>query len=188
MHDDYRNFLFESYMKVVDYFKPEACIFENVPGMLSAAPGGVPIVERIRQAFENSGYAISENFKEQATFDVSDFGIPQKRKRVIIAAFRKTAFKDADAKVNEFYSILDSHRVAVKNTVSKALCNLPKIVPMKVPEKRSSHQVVGNAALAECVSDHDPRYHNTRDVEIFRLLAHDIESGNCRYTSAQALQ
>ena len=87
MHDDYRNFLFESYMKVVSYFKPKACIFENVPGMLSASPGGVSIVERIRNAFDQAGYVISDNLKEEALFDVSDFGIPQKRKRVIIAAF-----------------------------------------------------------------------------------------------------
>ena len=41
MHDDYRNFLFESYMKVVSHFKPKVCIFENVQGMLSASPGGL---------------------------------------------------------------------------------------------------------------------------------------------------
>ena len=36
MKDDYRNYLFESFVKIVDYFKPKAFVFENVPGLLSA--------------------------------------------------------------------------------------------------------------------------------------------------------
>ncbi|HLA96176.1 MAG TPA: DNA cytosine methyltransferase, partial [Pyrinomonadaceae bacterium] len=44
MNDDYRNFLFESYVKIVDFYKPKAFIFENVPGMLSAMPGGISII------------------------------------------------------------------------------------------------------------------------------------------------
>mgnify|MGYP001256539290 CR=1 FL=1 len=51
MNNDYRNYLFESFVKVVDYFKPRAFIFENVTGMLSAKPGGKPVVERIYKAF-----------------------------------------------------------------------------------------------------------------------------------------
>ncbi|MBU0924527.1 DNA cytosine methyltransferase, partial [bacterium] len=38
MKDDYRNYLFESYVKVVDTYKPKLFVFENVPGMLSAKP------------------------------------------------------------------------------------------------------------------------------------------------------
>ena len=40
MQNDYRNYLFESFVKVVDEIKPKAFIFENVTGMLSAKPGG----------------------------------------------------------------------------------------------------------------------------------------------------
>ena len=47
MNDDYRNYLFESFVKVVDCFRPKAFIFENVTGMLSAKPGGIPVVQRI---------------------------------------------------------------------------------------------------------------------------------------------
>ena len=47
MRDDYRNYLFESYLKVVDHFQPKACIFENVLGMLSAPPGGISLIDRI---------------------------------------------------------------------------------------------------------------------------------------------
>ena len=34
MKFDYRNYLFESFVKIVDFFKPKAFVFENVPGLL----------------------------------------------------------------------------------------------------------------------------------------------------------
>ena len=42
---DYRNYLFEYYLKVVERIQPKAFVFENVPGMLSAMPDGTPIIE-----------------------------------------------------------------------------------------------------------------------------------------------
>ena len=36
MQDDYRNFLFESYVKIVSHYQPKAFVFENVEGILSA--------------------------------------------------------------------------------------------------------------------------------------------------------
>ena len=35
MKDDYRNFLFESYVKIVKKYEPKYFVFENVEGMLS---------------------------------------------------------------------------------------------------------------------------------------------------------
>jgi len=48
MQDDYRNYLFEAYLAIARRYQPPVLVFENVPGMLSASPGGIPIVERIR--------------------------------------------------------------------------------------------------------------------------------------------
>ena len=66
MQNDYRNYLFESFVKVVDEIRPKAFIFENVTGMLSAKPGGKPVVERIYKAVTDIGYFIPrplyENF------------------------------------------------------------------------------------------------------------------------------
>jgi DNA (cytosine-5)-methyltransferase 1 len=56
MKDDYRNYLFESFVEVVNEFKPNVFVFENVPGLLSACPGGKLVTERIYQAFEEIGY------------------------------------------------------------------------------------------------------------------------------------
>ena len=51
MRDDYRNYLFEHYLNVVNRYKPKVFIFENVPGMLSAMPDGTPITQLIRKGF-----------------------------------------------------------------------------------------------------------------------------------------
>ena len=184
MHEDYRNYLFESYMAVVDHFKPAACIFENVPGMLSAAPGGISIINRISAAFKNSGYEISSNLKEQATLDVSEFGVPQKRKRVIIAAFRRDMHENPRAVVNNFYSNLLLEKTSTITTVKQAIGGLPKLYPTKVLKGKKSHIEDELNFLA----DHEPRFHSQRDIGIFKMLAEDIASGRNRYTSSDALK
>ncbi|RIL94892.1 DNA cytosine methyltransferase, partial [Staphylococcus equorum] len=88
MKNDYRNFLFEAYIKIVDYFKPKIIIFENVEGMLSAIPTGENITDLIRNHLKNSGYEIINDLKKHALIDMSEFGVPQKRKRLIIIGIR----------------------------------------------------------------------------------------------------
>ena len=85
MKEDYRNYLFESFIKVVDAFQPEVFVFENVPGMLSACPGDKLVTERIFESFSKHGYIIKNpNSLKKAVQTASDFGVPQKRNRVII--------------------------------------------------------------------------------------------------------
>ena len=58
MKDDYRNYLFESFVKVVDEFRPKLFVFENVPGILTARPGDKLVIDRIFEAFADIGYQI----------------------------------------------------------------------------------------------------------------------------------
>ena len=83
MKDDYRNYLFESYISVLERYKPKAFIFENVPGILSAKPGDRPIIEIIKECFDRAGYCLLSDLKE-AIIDFTEFGVPQNRKRIII--------------------------------------------------------------------------------------------------------
>ena len=89
MKQDYRNYLFESFAKLVEIYSPKFFVFENVPGILSAKPGGTLITDRIREAFNSIDYEISSNLREEALFDVSYYGVPQIRKRVIIFCAKK---------------------------------------------------------------------------------------------------
>ena len=82
MKNDYRNYLFESYIKVLERYKPKAFIFENVPGILSAKPGDRPIIDIIQESFNEEGYLLLANLGE-AIIDFTDYGVPQSRKRII---------------------------------------------------------------------------------------------------------
>ena len=104
MQDDYRNFLFESYVKMVYHFQPKAFVFENVEGILSAKPGGISIVKRVRQAFEEIGYEITQDLRGNALFDTSYYNVPQKRKRVIIFGVQKNK---NSTRINLGYSFIN---------------------------------------------------------------------------------
>jgi DNA (cytosine-5)-methyltransferase 1 len=184
MQDDYRNYLFESYVKLVSYFKPKAFVFENVEGILSAKPGGVSIVDRIRKAFLEINYEITNNLKEDALFDTSYYGIPQKRKRVIIYGVQKS--RTSNQQIESFYSLMKSKKKPDPTIVKDAFKDLAKIYPLdKKGPKRISH--VANSLESSHPKNHEPRFHNRRDVSIFKILAKDIKNQEYKYTNTQSL-
>lgn len=186
MKDDYRNYLFENYLKVVNKYRPKVFVFENVPGMLSAKPGGVPVTDLIRKEIESIGYEIVDDLKKYAILDSSDFGVPQARKRVIIIGLDKNVYKDPQVTLKDFYSnILTKYKVKKKITLWDAIGDLPKSYPTEVyraNKSRFSHTIPETD-----LTNHLPRYHNKGDIEIFRILAEDIESGKMKHTSSDAL-
>lgn len=182
MHDDYRNYLFESYVKMVDYYKPKAFVFENVEGILSARPGGISIVDRVREAFEIVGYEITDNLKGDALFDTSYYNVPQKRKRVIIFGVKKG--ENSTSKIKTFYSNLKSKATLEPLKSKSAFENLPKIYPTNQTSNQSHAIKLNGVPLPK---NHEPRTHSARDIEIFELLASDIKSGQNKYASSKAL-
>ena len=190
MRDDYRNYLFESYLKVVTHYKPKFFVFENVVGMLSAAPDGTPIVDKIRRAFNDAGYIVIDDFKN-ALYDVADFGIPQHRNRVIILGVRGDAFpgeKTPESIINEFYNELIPSYKSGKKTVKEAIGDLPKIYPSKDIIQLDGHKYSHTPISSDVVLNHSPRFHSERDQKVFKMLAKDIESGQNKYTSIEALK
>jgi DNA (cytosine-5)-methyltransferase 1 len=182
MQDDYRNYLFESYVKIVNQYQPKAFVFENVEGILSAKPGGIKIVDRIRIAFEEIGYELIDNLKSNALFDTSYYNVPQKRRRVIIFGVKK--FEGSTQIVKNFYACLKG-KASQNPMVSKiAFENLPKIFPGN-SSKKHSHSV--QTSLVPSPKNHEPRTHSERDIDIFKLLANDIKTGIGKYKSSQAL-
>lgn len=188
MSDDYRNFLFESYIKVVNRYKPKVFIFENVPGIFSAKPGGEPILEKIVKSFKNIGYSISSSLKEEGIINCVDYGIPQSRKRVIILGINDKAINfPAESVFYDFYKIiLPRYKESVK-TVKDAIFDLPKLLPLDevvtINGKKFSH----NYSCTE-ILNHLPRKHSKRDIEVFKRLTKDIETGVEKYKSIESLK
>ena len=186
MKDDYRNYLFESYIKVVDRFKPKVFVFENVVGFLSAKPKDTLVVDLVREEFDKHGYTIISDLKKYALQDLSLYGVPQKRSRVIIIGIRKDLHEDTEALLRDFYNdILPSYQEP-KRTVNQALSGLPKLYPTE--EYRLYGKKFSHTQPDIAVPNHIPRYHNKKDIGTFELLASDIESGKNEYVSTERLK
>ena len=80
--EDSRNALFKHYIRFLEEFRPKTLMFENVPGILSIADGG--IFEEIMSEISARGYQLSA----QILF-AAHYGVPQERWRVIILGSRE---------------------------------------------------------------------------------------------------
>jgi len=79
--DDERNTLYLQFVRIVSQKKPKFFVAENVKGILTLGKGAV--FEKVKKDFADVGYEVF--FK---LFNTADFGVPQKRERVILFGVR----------------------------------------------------------------------------------------------------
>lgn len=165
MKDDYRNYLFESFVKIVNHFQPKAFVFENVPGLLSACPGNKPVRYRIFDAFKKIGYDIrTPDILKNSVYCAEDFGVPQKRNRVIIIGTKQ----NSGLNIEEFYESIHVHKSkGIPKTVRDAIGNMPKLYPKSKVEKIGRVNVSHEQRSGEKIDMHIPRYHGKRDQRLF---------------------
>lgn len=83
--EDARGQLIWRYIKIISTIQPKAFVFENVTGLLSAKNGsGESIILLLQSAFKDIGYTISSK-----VLNTADYGIPQRRRRVIIVGLKR---------------------------------------------------------------------------------------------------
>ena len=80
--DDERNYLYRMYARFLKKYKPSLFIFENVPHLYSADGGRY--YRNMKKYFQRQGYIVKDK-----VLDAADFGVLQRRKRVIIIGWRK---------------------------------------------------------------------------------------------------
>lgn len=186
MKNDYRNYLFESYLRVVEHFQPKAFVFENVPGILSAKPDGTPIVDLIQKQFTDANYVILPDLKK-AVVDVAEYGVAQKRKRVIILGLNRKEYGEAaESLLEKFYQqILPSYKERRSKTLRDAIGDLPGLYPTGrvtvIDGRKTAHSVADSS-----IKNHISRFQNQRDIQLFSMLARDIETGEEKYLSIEA--
>lgn len=125
--DDPRNYLFKHYFNVVKAVKPKAFVMENVKGMKNMQGGR--IFEEILRLFsdpeETDGSPYNIFYK---VIKASDFGVPQKRERLIIIG---TLVQDVpfdtlwDETKKEIIQVFPSYFEST--TVRDAISNLPAV-------------------------------------------------------------
>ncbi len=166
MNNDYRNYLFESFCKVVQEFKPEIFVFENVAGLLSAKPGGIPVKNRIYEAFDEIGYNIlTPNLLNNALYNALDFNVPQNRPRVIIFGVKR----GSQISLSELYDSIEKEKSTKRKlTVKDAIGNLPPLYPLPTQIKEGrltrSHELNPNPEITQ----HEARNHAPREQGIFK--------------------
>jgi DNA (cytosine-5)-methyltransferase 1 len=79
--EDDRNRLYLEFLRIVRDKQPLYFLAENVRGILSLAGGRA--IEKIQSDFADAGYRVDKKL-----FNVADYGVPQMRRRVIIAGTR----------------------------------------------------------------------------------------------------
>lgn len=184
MATDARNYLFESYVKILEYYKPKFFVFENVTGILSAKANGKKIFPQVIEALGNE-YKVIDN-PDTILFNTANYGVPQLRKRIIIMGVRKDI---PNLEVEELYKSVkkthydpempESERGKLKRfvDVKQALGDLPQVLPgddasteaFEYPCDNEFLKRVGNKGLAP-LRDHICRKHNDTDRERFRVM------------------
>lgn len=180
MKDDPRNYLFESYVKILNHFLPKFFVFENVTGLLTATLNGKHIVNRIKDE-------LGKHYKVKLeVLNSANYGVPQIRKRVIIIGVREDIPLDIDA---VYSSVVKTHydpemskedRCGLKKyvTVRDAIEELPKLFPGQGTKAVSFKSKRNNEFLRKIVKknscillDHVARNHNDRDIERYRVMS-----------------
>ena len=181
MQDDYRNFLFESFCRVVDAYRPEIFVFENVAGLLSAKPGGIPVRKRIYEAFTGIGYRIvTPEEMPSILFDAGDFNVPQHRPRVIIIGIRE----NSSLSLGELYDAITAEKHSGRApTVRDAIGELPPLFPLEVPQRVGRYVLSHTRCHNPNVTFHEARHHSERDRRVFR----EWVAGDMNHISHQAM-
>ena len=184
MATDPRNFLFEKYVEILEYYSPKFFVFENVTGVLSAKVNGNHIFPRIIQALGNKYDIISD--PTVLIHNTADYGVPQVRKRVIIMGVRKDIDKTSVAELyNDIIKThwnpetpLDEREGRQKFVdVKQAIGDLPAVEPGNDASTDTFDYPCDNAFLKRIgkkgvnpLRDHIARRHNALDRERFTVM------------------
>lgn len=147
--DDPRNSLYKEFLRVITDKQPKWFLAENVRGILSLDGGEA--IKKIEADFSKAGYRVQKRL-----FNIADYGVPQSRRRVIIAGTRK-----------DLPAILD-YAYPEPTHDGKGLGNLMKWVSIgaaleSIPEPESEHQLVNHICSQYKVTNRNFTGHRTTD-------------------------
>lgn len=184
MAKDPRNYLFESYVRILEHFEPKFFVFENVTGLLSARVDGGLIFPRVIHALGNRYKVIDD--PAILVHNTANYGVPQIRKRVIIMGVRNNI--DEKGAIDLYNAVRKTHydpempedqRRGLQRFVDvhDALSDLPPVEPGQDASSEAFDYPCNNAFLRRIgqpgihpLMDHIARNHNEMDRERFRVM------------------
>lgn len=166
--NDERTKLYIHYGKFLKKYQPKMFVFENVPGILSAAKG--MYYKNLKLYYKGLGYEV-----EAKLLNSYDFGVIQNRKRVIIIGWKK--------EMPLSYPVFEE--IPKKYFRDDIFSDLPII---GTDEKRMVQEYAGeiNEYLkltgirngVDFVTQHITRPHNINDLKIYARAIKELRTGN----------
>ncbi|MFA5104793.1 MAG: DNA cytosine methyltransferase [Candidatus Margulisiibacteriota bacterium] len=172
---DSRNLLYKIYAKFLKEFQPSLFVFENVPGLLSANEGRY--YKNLKKYFRRIGYLVDEDI-----LDASDFGVLQKRKRVLLVGWQKglkigyPSFDKETEKIGTGELFFDLP--FLKAGESRRVCKYTK----DASEYLISSGIRNGRSF---VTQHISRPHNTKDQWIYGLAIDLLEKNGHRLRNSE---
>ena len=124
--DDQRNKLVKSYNKFIKLVLPQAIIFENVHGFtvnFKGKRGTKQYSSYVERALKRLGYRTMHQI-----VDMSEYGVPQNRKRFILVAMKDHSPRKVFDVLNQNRkSFCESKGITCKTTVYEAISDLEKV-------------------------------------------------------------
>ena len=185
MKNDPRNYLFESYVKILNAIRPKFFVFENVTGLLTARLKGKRHIFTVLSELGKE-YKVYNGNPSDMVFNTVNYGVPQIRKRVIILGVRKDIdIEPADlykgiVKTNWDSDMPESERKGLLPpiTVRDAIGDLPsvpngggsKIMEFKPKTMNSFVQKI-RSKDDDTLLYHVTRKNNDKDKERYKVMA-----------------
>jgi len=170
--DDPRNYLFKHYFNVVKAVKPKVFVMENVKGMLTMQNG--KIFEEIQNTFSNAELLGGSPYHlYHQIVKAVDFGIPQKRERLIIIGttlenidFEKLWDKTKEEMKIEIPSYFDS--VSVQDAIGNlSTVSVDGYIPNPSPQTEYERYL---SCDAETIANHIQSKHSVTAVERMKQI------------------
>lgn len=141
--DDPRNFLYKEFVNIVKQIKPKVVLVENVEGILTINDGKT--FGEIKNNFTDLGYNVVGK-----KLLAANYGVPQRRKRVVIIGVRKGSAEDCfpsklienednfltvKTAISDLPSLKDSSGIDLDNIVTKPTNSYQKFMCGKIDVK-----------------------------------------------------
>lgn len=137
--NDKRDNLYEHFRDIVGEIKPKLIVIENVKGILSKKDSkNKKVIDKLITDFERLGYVFkNEDGNKWNLLNAANFGVPQKRERVILIGIKSSWKKIKVPKINQTHfdpSFGDSQKYTSKEllpcvSLYDAIGDLPSIQP-----------------------------------------------------------
>lgn len=162
MESDPRNHLYIEYARYLEKYNPSFFVFENVLGLKSAKKG--KYLQKMENLFLEKGYKM-----KLFTLEANNFGVLQKRKRVISLGWRND--------LNPALPDLESIRSASDFKVENVFDDLPKIYAGQGVDRYVKYRTKSNEYLEQksirngidILTQHVARPHTEQDKRIYRI-------------------